>query len=58
MVDFKEDEAFPKVVFVVVVVVLVDVAEEWVFNPEVFALLLKEVLSFEELWELCGGDEE
>ena len=49
--DFEEDEAFPEVVFVVVVVVLVDAAEEWVFDPEVFALLFGEVLSFEESWE-------
>ena len=58
MADFEEDEAFPEVVFVVVVVVLVDAAEEWVFDPEVFALLFAEVLSFEESWESRGVDEE
>ena len=58
VVDFEEDEAFPEVVFVVVVVVLVDAAEEWVFDPEVFALLFEEVLSFEESWESRGVDEE
>ena len=58
MADFEEDEAFPEVVFVGVVVVLVDAAEEWVFDPEVFALLFEEVLSFEESWESRGVDEE